>query len=92
MLVNSAQVLVRAAASGQLLGAEDRLAQAQAKAQGLPPDPQALAGMLTLFERLRPLAIGSVSAAFPVVLQQEFDRTLQKHIKSKHTKGTRSRS
>ena len=53
------------------------------------------AGMLTLFERLRPLAIGSVSAAFPVVLQQEFDRTLQKHIKSKHTKhtkGTRSRS
>ncbi len=31
-----------------------------------------------LFERLRPLAIGSVSAAFPVVLQQEFDRAIQK--------------
>lgn len=30
-----------------------------------------------LFERLRPLAIGSVSAAFPVVLQQEFDRAIQ---------------
>lgn len=30
-----------------------------------------------LFERLRPLAIGSVSAAFPVVLQQEFDHAIQ---------------
>lgn len=48
-----------------------------------PPavDP-ALVGLLkALFERLRPLAIGSISAAFPVVLQQEFDRSLQKQIK-----------
>ncbi len=29
-----------------------------------------------LFERLRPLAIGSVSAAFPVILQQEFERAI----------------
>lgn len=55
--------------------------QAQAKAQGLPPDPQAIAGMRTLFERLRPLAIGSLNAAFPVVLQQEFDRAIQKQAK-----------
>lgn len=33
-----------------------------------------------LFERLRPLAIGSVSAAFPVVLQQEFDRAIQTQL------------
>ena len=33
-----------------------------------------------LFERLRPLAIGSVSAAFPVVLQQEFDRAIQMQL------------
>lgn len=34
-----------------------------------------------LFERLRPLAIGSISAAFPVVLQQEFDRSVNKQLK-----------
>ena len=33
--------------------------------------------MIELFERLRPLAIGSISAAFPVVLQQEFDRSVR---------------
>ena len=37
--------------------------------------------MKALFERLRPLAIGSISAAFPVVLQQEFDRSIQKQRK-----------
>ena len=30
---------------------------------------------------LRPLAIGSLNAAFPVVLQQEFDRAIQKQAK-----------
>jgi DNA-binding transcriptional MerR regulator len=34
------------------------------------------ATLLQLFERLRPLAIGSVSAAFPVILQQEFERAV----------------
>ncbi len=38
-----------------------------------------------LFERLRPLAIGSVSAAFPVVLQQEFDRAIQ--MQCEQTRG-----
>lgn len=36
--------------------------------------PSVLRGIHQLIERLRPIAIGSVSAAFPVVLQQEFDR------------------
>lgn len=41
-------------------------------------DPAITAAIKVLFERLRPLAIGSISAAFPVVLQQEFDRSLNK--------------
>lgn len=44
------------------------------------PRPQAARlaeAIRTLFERLRPLAIGSVSAVFPVILQQEFDRAVQ---------------
>lgn len=57
--------------------------QAQAKAQGLPPDPHAIANMRALFERLRPLAIGSISAAFPVVLQQEFDQAIHHQLKSR---------
>jgi DNA-binding transcriptional MerR regulator len=44
-------------------------------------DPAVIAPLKALFERLRPLAIGSISAAFPVVLQQEFDRSLQKQSK-----------
>jgi len=58
-------------------------AQAEAQARGLPPDPQVIAPMKALFERLRPLAIGSISAAFPVVLQQEFDRAIQKQLKKR---------
>ena len=40
--------------------------------------PASAATLRQLFERLRPLAIGSVSAAFPVVLQQEFEKALSK--------------
>lgn len=46
-------------------------------------DPAVAATIKGLFERLRPLAIGSVSAAFPVVLQQEFDRSIQKQLSKK---------
>lgn len=46
-------------------------------------DPAIAAAVKGLFERLRPLAIGSVSAAFPVVLQQEFDRSIQKRLSKK---------
>jgi hypothetical protein len=38
--------------------------------------PSSAVWLRELFERLRPLAIGSVSAAFPVVLQQEFEKAL----------------
>lgn len=51
--------------------------------KGSPPtiDPAMMAALKALFERLRPLAVGSISAAFPVVLQQEFDRSMQKQSK-----------
>jgi DNA-binding transcriptional MerR regulator len=83
MLIKHCRALARAYVDQLLLDLVKGLAaaQAEAKAKGLPPDPQAIGGMRTLFERLRPLAIGSVSAAFPVVLQQEFDRALQKQLK-----------
>lgn len=45
---------------------------------GLGIDPRLAEAIKGLFERLRPLAIGSVSAAFPVLLQQEFDRAIQR--------------
>ncbi len=48
---------------------------------GQAPDVRLAETMKSLFERLRPLAIGSVSAAFPVILQQEFDRSVQKAMK-----------
>jgi|GEM_PF-166078 len=48
---------------------------------GKAPDVRLAETMKSLFERLRPLAIGSVSAAFPVILQQEFDRSVQKAMK-----------
>jgi DNA-binding transcriptional MerR regulator len=38
--------------------------------------PSSAVWLRELFERLRPLAIGSVSAAFPVILQQEFEKAL----------------
>jgi len=58
-------------------------AQRDAKDRGTAIDPAVIAPMKALFERLRPLAIGSISAAFPVVLQQEFDRSVQKQLKRK---------
>ena len=48
---------------------------------GKAPDVRLAETMKSLFERLRPLAIGSVSAAFPVILQQEFDRAVHKAMK-----------
>lgn len=58
------------------------LAQNQEKRPpGSPPDASLVETMKALFERLRPLAIGSVSAAFPVILQQEFDRAVHKALK-----------
>lgn len=42
--------------------------------------PKLLRTIHKLIEQLRPIAIGSVSAAFPVVLQQEFDRDVVDRI------------
>ena len=56
------------------------------KAEGAkttPIDARVMQSLTALFERLRPLAIGSISAAFPVVLQQEFDRSIQTELKRK---------
>ena len=63
------------------------LAEHRAKQQGpaghaaTPVDPALAESIKGLFERLRPLAIGSVTAAFPVILQQEFDRAVQEALK-----------
>lgn len=43
----------------------------------------ASAELKTVFESLRPLAIGSLSAAFPVILQQEFDAAFKREFKKK---------
>lgn len=60
----------------------------QAVAKDKPQDADApaidarhIAQLHAVFERLRPLAIGSISAAFPVVLQQEFDNGIKKRLK-----------
>jgi DNA-binding transcriptional MerR regulator len=59
-------------------------ALSEVRAHGRALDPSIVAPMRALFERLRPLAIGSISAAFPVVLQQEFDKAVQKQLKRRH--------
>lgn len=51
--------------------------------QGQPSLPPGLLRTVRgVIERLRPLAIGSVSAAFPVVLQQEFERDVLERIQT----------
>lgn len=63
--------------------AEQRLKQQGPSSQASGPavDTSLAESIKALFERLRPLAIGSVTAAFPVVLQQEFDRAVQDALK-----------
>jgi DNA-binding transcriptional MerR regulator len=50
--------------------------------------PNLLRTVHAVIDRLRPLAIGSVSAAFPVVLQQEFDRDVLERIQKRLDKST----
>lgn len=45
-------------------------------------DAKQIAQLHAVFERLRPLAVGSITAAFPVVLQQEFDNGIKKRLKT----------
>jgi len=63
-------------AAGAAAGSPTSAEGTQADATG--DLPASAATLRQLFERLRPLAIGSVSAAFPVVLQQEFEKALAK--------------
>lgn len=46
-----------------------------------------IAQLHAVFERLRPLAMGSITAAFPVVLQQEFDKGISKRVKQPKKPG-----
>lgn len=66
-----------------ITGSQPASGDKAASASKIAPDPNVVGAMKGLFERLRPLAIGSVSAAFPVVLQQEFDRAIQKQQKKR---------
>ncbi len=61
----------------QAMPDQDLLASSEAE---LPPT--LLRTIHRLIERLRPIAIGSVSAAFPVILQQEFDRDVVDRIQA----------
>ncbi|MBH1986958.1 MAG: MerR family transcriptional regulator [Burkholderiales bacterium] len=63
--------------------AEHRVKQQSPAGHATNPsvDPALAESIKGLFERLRPLAIGSVTAAFPVILQQEFDRAVQEALK-----------
>jgi DNA-binding transcriptional MerR regulator len=54
--------------------------------------PALLRTVRDVIERLRPLAIGSVSAAFPVVLQQEFDRDVLDRIHKRLKQQSRPKS
>lgn len=82
-LIKHTRAIAKAYVEQLFLTMVEQIASAKAsssdKATAL--DPAIAASMKALFERLRPLAIGSVSAAFPVVLQQEFDRSIQKQLK-----------
>ncbi len=59
---------------------EMQLNQGHAAPEGL--SPSLLRAVHQLIERLRPIAIGSISAAFPVVLQQEFDKDVLSRIQA----------
>ncbi len=82
-LIKHTRAIAKAYVEQLFLAMVAQLAAAKASSgdKATAPDPAIAASMKALFERLRPLAIGSVSAAFPVVLQQEFDRGIQKQLK-----------
>jgi len=83
-LIRHSRAIARAYVEQLFIAMVRTLSQSRAQQAGASGAPSAgaidlqLAEVIKgLFERLRPLAIGSVSAAFPVVLQQEFDRAIQ---------------
>jgi DNA-binding transcriptional MerR regulator len=80
-LIKHSRAIAKAYVEQLFLTLAKEIATAQHEAKGQLPDPAVIQPLKALFERLRPLAIGSISAAFPVVLQQEFDRSIQKQLK-----------
>jgi len=80
LLIAHTRAIAKAYVEQIFLGLAQALAEAnrQRNKNGGPLDPAVVESLRALFERLRPLAIGSISAAFPVVLQQEFDRAVNR--------------
>ena len=77
-LIHHTRAIAKVYVEQLFLGLLQGIAQSKPH-EGLDPerlDTELVRQIRTLFERLRPLAIGSISAAFPVVLQQEFDRSV----------------
>lgn len=77
-LIHHTRAIAKAYVEQLFLGLLQALAKARSADGQTPPrlDASLVGQICALFERLRPLAIGSISAAFPVVLQQEFDRSV----------------
>jgi DNA-binding transcriptional MerR regulator len=84
-LIRHTRAIAKAYVEQVFLTIVKRLAPTSKDSQtkSLAQELAALEQIQSLFERLRPLAIGSISAAFPVVLQQEFDKSVSKQLKRK---------
>lgn len=80
-LIEHTRVIAKAYVEQLFLSLAKDVAAKAESAHGKATDGSVVEPLKALFERLRPLAIGSISAAFPVVLQQEFDRSIQKQRK-----------
>lgn len=81
VLIEHTRAIAKAYVEQLFLALASNIAQksaSQAPAARKPIDPNVVGPLKDLFEKLRPLAVGSISAAFPVLLQQEFDRSAQK--------------
>jgi DNA-binding transcriptional MerR regulator len=81
-LIRHTRAIAKAYVEQLFLGLLQALSKGHAPAGELPAiDAKQIAQLHAVFERLRPLAMGSITAAFPVVLQQEFDHGIQKRLK-----------
>lgn len=82
-LIRHTRAIAKAYVEQLFLGLIQALDQGKASASDAPVaiDAKQIAQLHTVFERLRPLAMGSITAAFPVVLQQEFDKGIHKRVK-----------
>jgi len=81
ILIEHTRIIAQAYVEQLFLSLAKDVAAKAESARDKTADGSVVEPLKTLFERLRPLAIGSISAAFPVLLQQEFDRSIQKQRK-----------